>query len=457
MLLKNKFSEKQFVLFGLNYIVGFGFIATISGVIAKGLWGMLIFVLTAFISMAVMLAFARGSQFFSNEVGGTYVYARKTFKKHKWFLFLQGWNQFAQVPLFSATTPLFFSTLLSEFDKGNQLIYQIASVSIFMIFIIISALGLKLSKWFVFFAAIIKWITIALGLAIVTYYSFMNFNFSNSFVNNEKVTLGIIISSVLTFIYAFAGGEGLAGLSSDVETKRFKKILMLIFIIVLSFYLVFYLIYLGLEPNTFKTSNSSVQFGAIYKGTFGLVGLILFTIGLFFNRASSSISSMIYYARTVVPLAEDGFIPSKFAKKSKNGEYTNAIIFSTIFALISMIIFTILPSILQVRDQFVSILNAGNIVFLMQYLFTLITIVTLSHKEKKFKLPLWEEIVYILAILLIGFVILSSFIPPIIGEQYTKSTAILLPSYVGVMLIGYIIWWIWYLINKKPGKKQLYI
>ncbi|UWV83205.1 hypothetical protein [Mycoplasmopsis cynos] len=56
---KNKFTEKQFIFYGLNFIVGFGFIHTISSVISRGLWGILIFALTAFISMTVMLAFAR--------------------------------------------------------------------------------------------------------------------------------------------------------------------------------------------------------------------------------------------------------------------------------------------------------------------------------------------------------------------------------------------------------------
>ncbi|MCU9939058.1 hypothetical protein NWQ34_05755 [Mycoplasmopsis felis] len=79
--MKNKLTEKQFFLYGLNYIVGFGFLATITSVISRGLWGMLIFSLTAFISFSVILAFARGSQEYSSELGGTYVYAKKASKK----------------------------------------------------------------------------------------------------------------------------------------------------------------------------------------------------------------------------------------------------------------------------------------------------------------------------------------------------------------------------------------
>ncbi|EIE39359.1 APC family permease [Mycoplasmopsis canis] len=454
--MKNKLTEKQFIFYGLNYIIGFGFIATISSVVSKGLWGILIFVLTAFISMSVMLAFARGSQNFGKEVGGTYAYAKKAFHNKRAILFLQGWNQFAQVPLFSATTPLFFINLIGEFDKGNQVIYQFSAVAFFIILNIISSFGLRTSKWFILFSAIIKWITIGMGLSIVVWYSFASFQFGNNFSSNPTIDISIIVTSVLSFIYAFAGGEGLAGISADVESKRFKKVLMLIFMIVLTFYFVFYMIYLGLDKTAFLgTEKSSVNFARIFRVSMGLSGVIMFTIGTFFNRVGSSISSIIYYARTVVPLAQDNFIPSFFAKKSeKTGEYRNAIIFSSVFSIISMLIFTIVPYFLGIRDQFAAVLNAGNIVFLMQYLMTIFTILFISYKDKTFKIPLWEKMIYVLAILLIGFIVLASLIPPIVGTSYTVESAILMPSYLGVMILGYVIWGVWYLIQKINSKNN---
>ncbi|MGZ9413715.1 APC family permease [Mycoplasma sp. 480] len=447
--MKNKFSERQFLLFGLNYIVGFGFIVTIAGVISKGLWGMLIFVLTAFICGAVMLAFARGGENFGSEVGGSYVYGKKAFPKQRWFIFFQGWNQFAQVPLFSATTPLFFSGLLSELDKEHQEIYLAVSIVFFLLTTIVSALGLKISKWFIFISAIIKWITIITGLFIVIYLSATQLDFASKLLSKDEITIGVIVGSVLSFIYAFGGLEGLAGLSADVETKRFKKILVLIFIIILSFYLIFYLIFLGVSFN--DTTNS---FSNLFKLVFGITGVILFAIGLFFNRTTSSISSLVYYARTVVPLAEDGFLPSSLAIKGKNNNYKNAIIFCTIFASISMIIFTLIPYFLGIEDKFHAILNAGNIVFLMQYLLTIFSILVIGYKYKEFKIPIWEQILLYFGMLVIIFVILISFIPPMVGEEYTLSTAILLPSYAGTMLIGYAIWGLWHWISKRKQNKS---
>ncbi|WP_322876327.1 APC family permease [Mycoplasmopsis felis] len=451
--MKNKLTEKQFFLYGLNYIVGFGFLATITSVISRGLWGMLIFSLTAFISFSVILAFARGSQEYSSELGGTYVYAKKA-SKNKWWVFFNGWNQFAQVPLFSATTILFFSNLLAEFDKGNQLIYQIVSLIFFLTLAVITTFGIKVSKMFILASAIIKWSTIILGVIFGVYLSLYTNNFSNNFLLVDKISVSVITTSVLNFIYSFGGAEGLAGIRAEVQTNRFKKILMLIFITVLSIYFTLYILLLGLDLSVFK---GSLTFSILYNKILGITGLIIFAIGTLFNRISSTLSSNIYYARMIVPLAEDGFIPKTFAHKSKNGEYKNALILSTSFSFISMIIFTVIPIILGVKDQFSFILNAGNIVFLVQYFLTILSILIISLKHKHFKLPIWEIIVYIIALLLIAFITLSNLFPILVGEKFTIESLFLLPSYLGVMLVGYILWGIYYFVKKRKSKKTIIV
>lgn len=76
-----KFSEKQFVFFTLNYIMGFGFITTISSLISLRYFGIIIFALTAIITFAVALVFSRLGNIYKNEYGGSYLYAKKVFKK----------------------------------------------------------------------------------------------------------------------------------------------------------------------------------------------------------------------------------------------------------------------------------------------------------------------------------------------------------------------------------------
>ncbi|MGX9388962.1 APC family permease [Mycoplasma sp. 327] len=446
--MKNKFSEKSFFLYGINFIVGFGFITTITGIIAQGIWGMLVFALTSFISFSVILAFARGAQAFGNEAGGSYVYAKKA-SANKFWVFFNGWNQFSQIPLFSATTILFFSTLLSEFDKSHQLIYQIVSLVFFLSLTLIATFGIKTSKWFILFSASVKWITIILGVSLGIYLSFSSLDFANNILTNSKVSVSIITINVLNFIYAFGGAEGLAGISANVETKRFKKILLLIFAAVLAIYFTLYLLLLGLQKGFIGESTS---FSKFFQSLWGLAGLIIFMIGTLFNRISSTLSANIYYSRIVAPLAHDGFLPSKLGKKNKHGEYRNALLFATGFSVISMIIFTAIPYALGIKDQFSFILNAGNVVFLMQYLLVIISILVIAFKHRTFRLTWWETTIFILSIILIIFILVVNFIPPIVGDEYTKGTIFLAPSYLGVMLIGFVIWGIYSAVKQRKKK-----
>ncbi|WP_029906084.1 APC family permease [Mycoplasmopsis opalescens] len=446
-----KLSEKQFYFYGINFIVGFGFIATITGIIKHGLWGMLIFALTSFIAFSVILAFARGSQKYQDEVGGTYVYAKKASDNRFW-VFFNGWNQFAQIPLFSATTILFLSQLLSEVDKSHQAIYQIGSLIFFISLTIIASFGLRLSKWFILVSAIIKWITVILGIILGIYLSFKTNYFAQNTSGFHQISISIITGSVLNFIYAFGGAEALAGIRTEVNTNRFKKVLMLIFATILIIYLSLYLLLLGLDQESLATSTSFLFF---FKSTLSSAGIAIFIIGTLFNRISSTLSSNVYYARIIAPLALDGFIPSTFAKKNKYGEYRNALILSTFVSIVSMIIFTLIPLYLGIEDQFKFILDAGNIVFLMQYLLTIISILMIAYRRKEFKLPWWETTIYIISIALISFIIFSNLIPPIIGEKFTTKSLFLLPSYTSVILLGFIFWGVYTIVKKRKTTKSV--
>ncbi|QJR44126.1 amino acid permease [Mycoplasma miroungirhinis] len=447
--MKRKFTEKSFIFYGINFIVGFGFIATIQSVIKNGNYSLLIFVITSFIAAAIMLAFARGTQYFGNQIGGSYAYAKEAFPKSKWFWFLNGWNQFMQAPLFSATSPLFFSTIASLFvnDEKYQILLLIISLIFFVTLTIISSFSLHISKKVILATAIIKWIVFALILGVIVYLVSTNPT-PNLFTKNssiQKITPFIIINSILSFIYAYGGIEGLAGLSTNVKTKNFKKILFYLFGFVIFIYLVFFLLFSFIP--SFQAGQGDYV-AIIMKNTLGTAGLIIFAIGLLFKQMTSTIFSMVYYSKTIVPLALDNFLPSSFAKVAKNNQHKNAIKFVTIISIFSMIIFTILPKLIGATDSFTTILSAGNLVFFVLYLNTLISILHVSFKRKEFKIPIWEKIFYMIATSLIIVILLISFIPPIINETYEPSQLLVILSYVSFMILGFIVW-ICYILIKR--------
>ncbi|QBF34951.1 APC family permease [Mycoplasmopsis phocirhinis] len=452
--MNKKFNEKTFIFYGINYIVGFGFIATISSVIKTGQWGILIFALTALIAGGVMLAFARGAQLYGTQIGGSYAYVKEAFPKARPVWFANGWNQFMQAPLFSATTPLFFSGIASLFIKSQQyqLLMQFGSLAFFVILTIISAMSLNVSKKVITATAIVKWIGIAIMFVGIIYLAIRNPHIQLLDKKNlTKVSPYILITSILNFIYSYGGVEGLAGLSSEVNTKNFRRILLSLFGIIIAIYTVFYIIF-NFVPQI-ETNNSNFVAALLHRA-FGISGLIVFAISLLFRQITSTVFSMVYYAKTVVPLAQDGFLPYSLAKRDKNGTHRNATIFVTIITVLAMIVFSIIPSLFNVSDRFGTILQAGNLVFFIQYLFAVIAILTISFKNKELKIPMWERIIYIIVATLIAFIALVTLFPPIVGENYDASSIIIISSYLGFVVLGFVVWGIFYAYDKKVSTKR---
>ncbi|MBG0730618.1 APC family permease [Mycoplasma sp. 'Moose RK'] len=447
---KNTLTERQFIFYGINFIVGFGFISTISSVIKQGVWGILVFTLTSLITLAVIFAFARAGQKYQDEVGGSYAYAKKTFKKE--LTFFQGWNQIAQIILFSATNPLFFSTLLSTFDPKNKWIYVAVSLIVYILLILVGAFGFRLSKWIILITGIFKWLTLIVGFGLIIYLiSKSNNAYGETFKNVAPISILTLSTTILSFIYSYGGFESLATVSKNIETKRFKKIIILIFLIVIFSYFVFYIIFLGLSKNYLS------QFGLeeVYKYVWGAAGSSLFAIGLAFNRMSSAIGGVQPRARIIAPLAEDGFLPAVFSKKNKHNEYQNAIYLSVAIVVASSLVFTIIPEILEVKNSFDTILKAGNISFLIQYLFTIFTVLVWKYRKTE-KIPIWETIIYILGMITIFFTLIFSQMPFISGTNDTKITLELfipLISYFCSIILGYLIRFMNYWINSRKKKK----
>ncbi|ATO31008.1 amino acid permease [Mycoplasmopsis bovirhinis] len=443
---KNSLSEVNFILYGLNYVVGFGFIATISSLINQGVWGILIFILTSIIIVAVIFAFSRAGQKYQNEIGGSYLYAKKTFGKQ--MTFFQGWNQASQIILFAGTTPLFFARLISQFDQNNEILYTVISVIIYISFVLLGTFGYKLSKNFIFVTAVFKWITLALGFGLIIYLISQSNSYAASIKDLGPFSLSAFAGGILSFIYAYGGFESLATISKDIETKRFKKIMIYMFLIVFVAYFIFYFIFLGLE----KSNVSGFGLDIAYKTVWGTTGVTIFAIGLFFNRVSSTMGGVQPKARMIAALAKDGFFPIPWAQTNKHNEYRNAIIVYAIVGTLSSVFFSIIPTLAGVNNTFEKILAAGNISYLIQYLLTIFTVWLWSIRKEE-KIPVWEKIIYVIGMVAIIFTLIGSQISFLIENKITFENFLPLISYVATIIFGYLVWFISAKYNKKRAKK----
>ncbi|MCU9934134.1 hypothetical protein NWE61_03020 [Mycoplasmopsis felis] len=128
--MKNKhFTEKSFTFLTINFIVGLGFLTTITEIFNLGLWGYLVIGLSLLTVCGTALVFSRMGNAFKDHYGGSYSYVRHLDKTlfeeelpnfSKWerikrklihnFCFYVGWNQFLQSPVLSSISPLFLAS-----------------------------------------------------------------------------------------------------------------------------------------------------------------------------------------------------------------------------------------------------------------------------------------------------------------------------------------------------------
>ena len=82
-----KINQRSFTLFAINYIVGFGFITTITSLVKIGIFGLVVFLLTSTVNLSLSLVFARLSNKFNNKYGGSYLFAKKVFNSQLSFFY----------------------------------------------------------------------------------------------------------------------------------------------------------------------------------------------------------------------------------------------------------------------------------------------------------------------------------------------------------------------------------
>lgn len=438
-----KIGFRTFLLFSINYIVGFGFIQTTNKIINIGWAGSLVIVAGALIAFSVALVFARGAKNF-DETGGSYVYAKKAFGKK--MTFFQGWNQYIQSPLAGAAAPLFLYSILKDYwtqDWGQEKwSLMVLSFALFALIILSTFMGFKKSSKFILVAASVKWIILFLTFGAAIYMFATNSYFVENMTTMNVSTAGFV-GALISFFYAFGGIEGIAAMTTDVKDgkKNTTKIILINFIFATAFYAIFYLVLVGALHNVNENATKHVL-----KATFGITGVVLFVIAMIFNKFSSAPGSTIANSRSLAPMAEDNLLPKWIGTKNKNGEYKNAIIFDTILRFIFMFGFMIIPMFLNSEMDFTTIIDIWTLVIFIQYTFTFITMLVLEKQGKITKIPAWERIAYVIGSILMIAALVVYLIPPVVGTSFGTSfnsdysyivIIIQVGSYALSMLAGY--------------------
>ncbi|NQZ29272.1 MAG: APC family permease [Mycoplasmatales bacterium] len=451
MVEKNTMSKKKFYLFSLNYIMGFGFIATIGKIMELHALGLIAFMITSFVVLCVALAFSRAADAYPDAMGGSYHYGKQSGGRHGGFY--QGWTQYIQGPILSITAPLFLAAILKEIDPSHGLMYDLLSVGVFILITIITTFGYKVSLKFIAISSILKWIVLITSVGAIIYLAAQDNAFHSNWVGSTKVNAITFTGAVLAFIYAYGGIESIASLAGEVEVRKFRKLLLKVFFVLFSIYFVFYLIFMGVDMAILNSGNVKL-FQKIFTISMGTTGVVIYTIGIIGNKMSARASNTITTSRSIVVLAEDDYLPKWIAKRNKKGEYGLSIYLNSTISILMMLL-GLLWEVLIGGDTFNSILDIGLFLFFSQYIGTFISLMILSKRKEIPKIPIWEYIMYLIAIAIMVTVLIIVMVPPITGQAWELKNTIQITSLLGFIAIGYVIWGLHALFSKNRKDKEM--
>lgn len=475
-LVKKTFTEKSFTLFVINYIAGFGFVGTVLPLIngGFGFLSILVILLGGFITFAIALVYSRlANEYRKTEdgVGGIYLFSKKL--NNRPLSFFVGWIQYIQSPITGSAAPLFLvvaltSSQLVSSEVGDSTAYawgiRFFSIAVFVVLVLISTFGLKSTKYVILISGVIKWLTIFIAFALALYIGISNNLFNGGYLADTETTFenahfGTRISSflalILTFMFAFGGVEDMSTMLDQVKFKNFRKVLLLALLGVTLFYIVGYLILavlsgLGIE----KRINN---FAGIYRFVWQTTGAVIFLIGTLFNFITSRLSIIPALARKIVPLAEDGYLPSKLSQLNKKGEYVSAIVFVAVVNILATFFFVLIPFAISPDAQanFQTVLDFGNSAFMIGY-FNIFLIAFLLAKKKSIEsIPIWEQIIYVLTMVLIALLLINFLFPVMftLNSWETINTLNLILSIVVFLIMPLAFYYLTPIFNKWSAKR----
>ncbi|MDJ1645898.1 APC family permease [Mycoplasma sp. M5725] len=448
--MKKRLNERQFTLLAINYIIGFGFVSTILSVVQIGYWSFVVMFLAALVSLGTMLSASKLVKSYPNEIGGTVAYAEKTGNKE--LTFFAAMHQYIQVPLFSASGPLFLVSIAEIYTNNSLILWMTRGVSllIFFVLVLISIRGFNLSKFVILEMSLIKWAVLILGFILVAYYSFSEFKFHDNIMKYHKsVSAANILNLTLLFTLAFGGIETLPNMTREVKFKNIRKVLLVVFAVIFTIYVLIYFLFLGTNLNEIK------GFVNIYDRFIGPIGVVIFGLYLISYNISSYLTSTNLYSNLVASISHRGFFPETLGKKDNNGEYKNAIIFNTLVILVSMTFFTLLPAFIpQLKNFFNNVIALGITATLVQYLTNFVVCFILEKQRKIPKIHIIEKIFYIVISIVILIIIIATLFPVVFNEPWTVANTVQVVSYFSLILISYTIWISISIVRKKRNQNK---
>lgn len=336
----------RYVFYGLNIIFGLTFLISIGQVYENsGDWMFLLFILGGVIVFMVGVIYAYLSRHMPNAKGGIYAYAKSAIGYRAAFFF--NWCQYIVSPTLLAGETISVVLAFSNLPWYHEYKWLIFLVSV-VIFIGISLLlvfGLHSTKIMIIFLTVAAYSSMAFFIGSTLARIGHGF-FGNIFSSSSRVNISLpgLISSFYTFFFALGGIEYLAAGSNELKNreKNASRGIFITMVVTLGgYFLLTLLTKAALGPSEIVTTGEGLNNNPINKVlllVFGAVGgtavIYIFAVIKVLSESNARLNIGWLSARVIEPMAEDGFLPTSWAKRNKHNQLQMGIIWHSIITFV---------------------------------------------------------------------------------------------------------------------------
>jgi amino acid transporter len=328
-LLRRELGRWDLTAIGINQVIGGAVFAMPAALAALvGGWSPILIVCVGFASLLIAATFAEvGSRF--DATGGPYLYTRAAFGRFA--AFEVGWMQwFTRVASWASVINVLVASLGFYWPAVTTGAARTALMTaIITVLAIINVLGIRQSAWVVNALTIGKLLPLALFIIVG-----MTALGKGGFEIHDLPAIADLSNSALLLIFAFGGYEVIpvpAGESKDPRRTVPFALIMTIVVVTIVLTLA-QVVALGTLPSLPTSKTPLADASALLMGA---TGAAIVTLGAVLSTLGNNMGQALSGSRSLYALAENGDVPSIFARvNARFGTPVVAILFTAIVSLV---------------------------------------------------------------------------------------------------------------------------
>ncbi len=379
-----KFTLKELIWYGFNYMVGI----TFTAVFATLLWGkdasgnptgiginlLWIMALGGLVATGCAMCFAKLSKIHNADNGAAYIYTRTQLGK------FMGWAisflQYMSMPIivvsqitsmvrinFVDSTSFLYvghkvmvnGHMVSQLYPWSHLMLDAFGICVYMVASMVIFLGLRLFKKMVKWTVVLKWASTLFLIAAVSALFFIN-QFSqgpNNFVELAKhhshLSTTLFAGAFASTFFFYGGFETYITVGKNVEKpeKNIARSIIWVMLISTTFYLFVTTIFMGSFDTQFSKNPNIQTFNILgtlwHTKWIGYVGTIIMLVCTISLKLQAGMQNALFSGAILEPQSREGFIPESLSVLDADNIARKANVFNLILTAVFACVWLLLP------------------------------------------------------------------------------------------------------------------